>query len=156
MSFLLRPGDILVSDENGVPRGYMVLAHPQSVEFGERIDKERDQEGTLKKSATWRVPCQSLEYSGEFYLAEEEVKIVLKTELPDDEVDIAALGVKPLKYAAHDAEETLKRRAKMWWKLRSKQPVSYDGTVPGGTQAVGGIWAFEDSRQLTCIRGKDP
>ncbi|RSL44203.1 hypothetical protein CEP54_014780 [Fusarium duplospermum] len=136
MPFLLLPGDILVSDENGVIRGRMVLGRPQPVEFGEGIDKECDQEGTSKKSATWRVPCQSLEYSGAFYLVDEEVKIVLKTELPDDEVDIAALGVKPLKHAAHDVEETLKLRAKMWWKLRSRQLVSYDGAVPGGTEAV--------------------
>ncbi|KAM0436596.1 hypothetical protein ACHAPT_002304 [Fusarium lateritium] len=131
MPFLLRPGDVCLSNKDGVPRGHVALAYPQT----DRVNGEdtRDQQNTSKKPAQWRVPCQSLEHSGAFYQVNKVVKIVLETEAPDDEVNIASLSVMPLKYATDGAQETLTRRAKTWRKLRSKQLVSYEGVPSNET-----------------------
>ncbi|UPK89428.1 hypothetical protein LCI18_000363 [Fusarium solani-melongenae] len=132
--FLLRPGDVLVSNENGFPEGHLVLAPPR-VERDTGRDKQGDQQSEAKRTVPWWVHCRSLLYSGVFYWAEEDIELVLSTEIPNEGVDIATLDVVPLKYATHDAQETLVQRAKMWWKLRHKQLVSYEGTPSTGAQA---------------------
>ncbi|KAJ4198934.1 hypothetical protein NW767_008521 [Fusarium falciforme] len=137
MPFLFRPGEALVSSEDGIPRGHVVLTHPQ-LDDDKGKDEKRDQQDASKKLVSWLIQCRSLEYSEEFYLVKKEVTVVLETELPDDEVDIATLCVMPVKYAAHSVQERLTQRAKKWWKLRGKQLVSYDGSGTTGTQAVRG------------------
>lgn len=133
--FLFRPGEALVSSEDGIPRGYVVLTHPQR-DDDKGKDEKRDLQDASKNSASWLIQCRSLEYSEEFYLVKKEVTVVLETELPDDEVDIETLCVMPVKHAAHSIQEKLTQRAKTWWKLRGKQLVSYDGSGTSGTQAV--------------------
>ncbi|KAM6540249.1 hypothetical protein FALCPG4_001974 [Fusarium falciforme] len=131
--FHFRPGEVLVSSEDGVPRGYVVLAHPQPDRDYE--NGQQDEQIASQKPVLWLAQCLSLNYSGEFYLVREKVKIAIETEDPDDEVDIRTLSVMPLKYAPDDVQGKLKQRAKMWWKLRGKQLVSYEGVPSNETQA---------------------
>lgn len=154
MPFLLRPGDVLVSSEDSVPRGHVVLAHPQLNRDNEK-GKGSPQQNATQKPVSWFVQCQSLEYFGEFYLVKEEVKISIETELPDDEVDIATLSVMPLKYSPHNVQDKLTKRAKTWWKLRAKQLVSYEGVSSNEKQAVcENLDCGRVQRRLICTRGK--
>ncbi|KAJ3469479.1 hypothetical protein MRS44_003544 [Fusarium solani] len=124
-----------VSSKDIVPRGYVVLDHPQP-DHDSVKDEEKDQQDASRNTVSWRVKCRSLEYSGEFYLVKEDVKIAIETELPVDEVDIATLSAMPLKYAAHSVQDRLAKRAEMWWTLRGKKFVSYEGGPSYETQAV--------------------
>lgn len=130
MPFLFRPGEVLVLSEAGVSKGHVALACPKAE------DDTWEDKHASKKTVSWSILCHSLEYSGEFYLSKGKVDVVLETELPDDEVDISTLNAIPLKYVAHGVQQRLAQRAKKWWKLRTKQLVSHNGTGSSGTQAV--------------------
>lgn len=133
MPFLFRPGQVFVSNEAGVPKGHIALAYPQAAN-----DRKRDQQDASKKPAPWIIHCHSLQYYNEFYFCKGTVKIVLETELPDDEVDITTLGAVPFKYVMQSVQEKLAQRAKVWWKLRNKKLVSYEGIPSSETQPVRG------------------
>lgn len=124
-----------MSSEDSFPKGHVVLAHPQ---LHDKKNKGKDQRNATSEAGPFYVQCQSLEYSGEFYLVKRDLGIAIETELPDDEVDIATLPIMPLGYATPSIREKLTKRAETWWKLRGKKLVSYEGVPSSETRSVCG------------------
>ena len=134
MEYFMRSGQVIVSDDNGLVRGYQAISRPT---LAEDTLHDRDEISAAKRQQRWNVRAQRLDYSGEFRCTSIQLPVKLETDTKDEEVDIASLAVLPLEHVSHDVRERLLRRGKMFWKCRDRQLVSYEGkSVAGGH----GVW----------------
>lgn len=136
IEYLIRPGNIVISDSESTPSGHLATSRPRNNK-SERIpastnDKKR--KGTYQWS--WEVYSRSLTYAGDFYWLAETIKISFEAETEDEEVDIACLGVIPIQYASEELRDRLKLRGETFWKCRDTRLVSYEGSSTLGKHAV--------------------
>lgn len=136
--YLIRPGRVLISTNNGIPRGFVATSRPLLIKPHE-IPSEDNEEHEVIRQCSWSIKSRSLAYEGDFYYHDQELTVKLKTEAEDDEVEIASLDVLPLEYASSEVRKRLKRRGKAFWRCRNKYFVSYEETSTDGKQEVCGI-----------------
>lgn len=134
MEYLIRPGDVLISNDNGRLSGCLATSRPR-FDVGQRALEEKDKHNP-KPSWSWSIDSYAFMYAGKFRREDENIDIVLETECEDVEVDITSLNVVPLKYVSDDIRETLLRRGKRFWKCRHKQFVSYEGNSTNKRRVV--------------------
>lgn len=107
--FLYRPGEVLVCKVTKGIQGYITVGYPQE-----------------EHPMAWKANLSTFAYDGRFYRVRASRRI--KHELDDEnpEVDVATLGVLPLRLAADDIRKKLERRGKMMWACRHRNIVAYD------------------------------
>ncbi|KAI1773311.1 hypothetical protein F4818DRAFT_123908 [Hypoxylon cercidicola] len=135
MEYLIRPGRVLVSTKNGVPRGYVAASRPLLTQPDETPLGDNEEHGAMSQ-CPWSIKSRSIAYEGDFYCSFEQLTVKLNSDAEDDEVEIASLDVLPLEYASSAVRKMLRRRGETFWKCRKKYFVSYEGTCTDGKQEV--------------------
>jgi hypothetical protein len=147
VEYLIRPGDVLISDSKGIPVGHLAtscpfLDKPRSSIPGPKALLRANEQHKLPYQWYWDVLSYSYTYAGDFFQDDMTLRLTFETETEDGEIDIASMGVVPLKYASREVCERLERRGKAFWKYRHKQLVSYEGSSPKRKYAVRTIFHF--------------
>lgn len=147
MEYLIRPGRVLISIDNGTPRGYVATSRPL---FKPHSETQSEDNGQHVEPChwSWSIKSRFLTYEGDFYQCEKELTVKLKTATEDEEVDIANLNVSPLEYASSDVRKRLRRRGKLFWKCRNKYFVSYEGTSDGQQEGQRFMIDFNTYKEL--------
>jgi hypothetical protein len=140
VKYLVKPGDILLSTENG-----SVLAHeaesgpdnPHSAgdpghRNGSRSYKELpryfafDVSGQEKGlSLEWDIRATHWDFSTSFVRYDTSLKLLLSAP-PDTKVPISSLNVYPLRFADRETVESLRRRGEIFWTCRNRRYVEYE------------------------------
>ncbi|KAJ3545948.1 hypothetical protein NM208_g2244 [Fusarium decemcellulare] len=134
MEYLIQPGDVLVSYSDGAPRGYVALARPRPTNEYESFHNNDPQLGQTKIGCSWRIPSWSFAYAGDFFPTKTRISLTFQIYSEDDEIEIANLTVIPLAYASDEVKELLFQRGHKFWKLRTKQLISYRGDSKASSQ----------------------
>ncbi len=146
MEYLVRPGQVLVTEDdgNGLPMGCLAMTRPKrsSVRLMNASGMDTEEEWS------WDIVVRSYTYAGEFFQKTQTVTLGLASDTWDGEVDIASLKAVPLQYVGDEIKEALERRGKTFWKCRSKRLVSYEATPNSKDKnhAVRGILVLRGER----------
>ncbi|KAK2006375.1 hypothetical protein LZ32DRAFT_611335 [Colletotrichum eremochloae] len=131
MEFLFRPGKVLVSVNDGVPQGYVSMSRAFAEADEEHRPNQRTSENRQDHSmlhfSRWVIPTRSIDYRGNFFRVETEIRVDFETEMENGEIKISSLGVMPLEYTSRAIQERLVRRSQTLWKCRKKRLMSYQG-----------------------------
>ncbi|KAJ5975686.1 hypothetical protein N7481_009393 [Penicillium waksmanii] len=172
MKYLVRPGDVLVSqDDDGTTKGYI------STSWLELNAASKSLRITSIEGATDRgdnpnedgcsTPAQKLiikdtydfygwywEYDGSFYSRDKTITINIEADSSDQEIMITTLKSFPLKYADKIITDRLRRRGEMFWDCRSQKLVEYQ-TENHKTLAIEiERYVIDDSTYKRIHRGK--
>ncbi|KAI0165436.1 hypothetical protein GGR52DRAFT_558701 [Hypoxylon sp. FL1284] len=132
MENLVRPGRVLVSVKNGMPRGYVATSRPVCEQPNPvMLEDGEGHDSTCQTS--WAIRARSLSYAGDFYHSHDKLLVKLKCE-GEDEVEIASLEILPLEYVSSELRQRLKRRGRTFWKCRNMNFVAYEGASADGKQ----------------------
>jgi len=146
IEYLIRPGDVLISDSEGIPIGHLATSRPFSGKLISRLPGAKElpkmNEQNKLSHRCWNVRSYSYTYAGDFSQNDTTLQLTFETETEDEEIDIKSMGVVPLNYVSRGARERLERRGKAFWKCRHKQLVSYEGSSATGKYAVRTIFHF--------------
>lgn len=149
MSFLVRPGDVLVKRD---PKGliaYVAESWPKldngdsdsnsNSDSGSDSDSDSDSdlEETLvpkrkaggKASERWQVRAWTYNYDGRFSRSSTDLYIDLEFDEEDPDVDLNDLNVLPLRFAHPDVRDQLARRGRTMWACRHRKFVTYNSSL---------------------------
>lgn len=139
IEFLFRPGDVLLSKEDGKQEGFVALGQAIPKEGQQKLPgKIEDWSGRannddVQKNYTWTIDAWSYQYDGHFYKAEHtqatSLKIHLNVSHYEKEVPMSDLNLLPLAYAEKAFAERLAERGRIFWSCRRKKLVSYQETL---------------------------
>ncbi|KAE8452952.1 hypothetical protein EG329_012139 [Mollisiaceae sp. DMI_Dod_QoI] len=115
MTYLVKPGDILVSLMNGRPVGHIATTWAKTHKPKEDGPKQWIVSG-------WFFDIES---DGSFKQRNHEIEIEMPSKEPDEEVRIRDLEAFPLKYASDEVQAMLKKRGETFWSCRFKKFVAY-------------------------------
>ncbi len=136
VQYLVRPGDVLVTTQDSVPRAYVATTwakEPRShkddvpdLDKGRlhKLNAEKNQE-PRERTYRFEVAAWSWAFDGSFEKKQNKIEIQLKVGDEDDEVRITSLNYFPLRFNEGGLYELLKKRGEMFWKCRTKHFVSY-------------------------------
>jgi hypothetical protein len=121
MQYLVKPGDVLVSEEGGVVQAYMAASWAKEVTPGSSH--------AFQKSGPrrWEISAWSYGAEGTFYEKYTTLEMELDVRGPEDKVDLRQLDLMPIQYTALETSMALQQRGKSYWRCREKRLVSYYG-----------------------------
>ncbi|KAI6086339.1 P-loop containing nucleoside triphosphate hydrolase protein [Hypoxylon rubiginosum] len=147
IEFLFRPGDVLLSKEDGKQEGFVALGQAIPKEGQQKLPgKIEDWSGRannddVQKNYTWTIDAWSYQYDGHFYKAEHtqatSLKIHLNVSHYEKEVPMSDLNLLPLAYAEKAFAERLAERGRIFWSCRRKKLVSYQETLDQFSSGTG-------------------
>ncbi|KAL3297297.1 TOB3 (member of AAA-ATPase family) [Colletotrichum asianum] len=130
MEYLFRPGQVIVSIDDDVPRGYVAMSRAfAKVDEPRRNQRssESHQDHSSMHVFNWAIATRSIDFRGNFVRVEEEISVDFETEIENGEIEILSLRILPLEYTSQAIQDRLVRRSQTFWKCRRKQLVSYQG-----------------------------
>ncbi|KAM3086226.1 hypothetical protein ACMFMF_000179 [Clarireedia jacksonii] len=149
MKYLVKAGDVLVSNTNGVLSAHMtkswakeqpetskVLETLRAIEKVGKLDTIA--ESNRSSSVLWHVETWSWVFDGKFKKKNNVVEIKTSVTRPDDKVRISDLNMFPLKYASAKMQQTLQNRGRIFWSCRRKRMVSYVSDMPNDSSTSSG------------------
>jgi hypothetical protein len=128
MKYLVKPGDVLVSEEDGVIQAYLAASWAKEV--------APDSSHAHHKSGPrrWEIPAWSYGVDGTFYIKDSTLEMELDVRGPEDKVDLRQLNMMPIQYTALETSMALQERGKNYWRCCEKRLVSYYGD--SGTEYI--------------------
>jgi hypothetical protein len=166
MKYLVKAGDVLVSNTNGVLSAHMTKSwalEPQETSsvFKElRATEKIRNSDTIAESARsssfiWHVETWSWVFDGMFKKKNSVVEIKTSVTRPDEQVCISDLNMFPLKYASAEMQQTLQNRGRIFWSCRHKRMVSYVSDMSDDLSTTVGLsqslWSLEYSSQVLIL-----
>lgn len=140
ISFLFRPGDVLVCKDQDNVEAYlasssldvinkeslrsMVLDDPLN-SFDRNDGPHAATSPTKKSHQEWEVDAWSYGYNGNFFKERKRLSIKLSDDTEDIEHPIQNLSVFPLRFASLELRGSLEQRGKKFWSCRYRKYVSY-------------------------------
>jgi hypothetical protein len=121
MQYLVKPGDVLVSEEGGVVQEYMAASWAKEVTPGSSHAFQKS------GSRRWEISAWSYGAEGTFYEKYTTLEMELDVRGPEDKVDLRQLDLMPIQYTALETSMALQQRGKSYWRCREKRLVSYYG-----------------------------
>lgn len=137
MSMLFRPDDVVVSFEQGKPRGFATCG------------------SLLTSKVPWELHCFSWEFDGSFT----KQKRVFKIEWPSKEegpLNLAGLSMYPLRLdRTGQFEAALRSSGEMFWSCRTRKLVAYDEpSAHSATRAVGSLLLASSMSEADATQSK--
>ncbi|KAL2839543.1 hypothetical protein BJX68DRAFT_279366 [Aspergillus pseudodeflectus] len=119
MKYLVKPGDVLVSEEDGAIQAYLAASWAKEVTL--------DSSHAHHKSGPrrWEISAWSYGVDGTFYIKDSTLEMELDVRGPEDKVDLRQLNMMPIQYTALETSMALQERGKNYWRCREKRLVSY-------------------------------
>lgn len=137
MIFLIRPGDVVVSQANNEINGYLAttwaIREPQNSRkslmnsFGIPEKRKAKQKGDAPDVEIWSVSTWSYGHNGMFVQKRKKLEIEVPLGDADFEIPLEELNIIPLRFASAEICRRLERRGSTFWKCRGKSFVSYQG-----------------------------
>lgn len=143
MKYLVRPGDVLVSqDEDGTTKGYISTSwlklNAASTSLRSTSNQGATNRGDNPNENGRKTPTPKLiikdtydfhgwhwQYEGSFYSRDKTIAISIEVESLDEEIMITELKSFPLRCADKVITDGLRRRGEMFWDCRSQKLVEY-------------------------------
>lgn len=97
MEYLIRPGDILISNSDSGLDGFVAKRRPRLLWGGDNATARVDNHN-LNAQWYWRICSHSFIYVGDFRWKRRDIDVKFETGDEDEEFDIANLNVVPLDY----------------------------------------------------------
>ncbi|KAL3447312.1 P-loop containing nucleoside triphosphate hydrolase protein [Aspergillus insuetus] len=121
MKYLVKPGDVLVSEEDGVLQAYMAAS------WAKEVTPKSSHACQKSGSPRWEISAWSYGVDGTFYEKYTTLKMELDVQGPEDKVDLRQLDLMPIQYTVLETSMALQQRGKSYWWCREKRLVSYYG-----------------------------
>lgn len=140
MSFLIRPGDVLVRMDQDSVEAYLAsssldVINKEKPRVGISDDYPSGFDGvgrlhvatspTKKAQQEWGVDAWSYRYNGGLFKETKKLSIKLSDDTENTEIPIRNLSVFPLRFASHELREFLEQRGKTFWSCRYRKYISY-------------------------------
>ncbi|KAJ0421730.1 P-loop containing nucleoside triphosphate hydrolase protein [Aspergillus carlsbadensis] len=121
MKYLVKPGDVLVSEEDGVVQAYLAASWAKEVTIA--ISKADQHSGPRR----WEISAWSYGVDGTFYIKDTTLEMELDFRSPGEKIDLRQLNKMPIQYTTLETSMALQERGKAYWWCREKRLVSYYG-----------------------------
>lgn len=132
LPFLIRAGDVVVSNYDGTLQGHICQGKPEM----ELIVVLQESEGHPIINHSYKLKVRAFSYAGDIFWKEETVVLSFKTKTEDEEILISSLSHVPISFVRPEDLDALRQRGAMFWKCRKKQYVSYEGDVKNRKHTV--------------------
>jgi hypothetical protein len=128
MKYLVKPGDVLVSEEGGVVQAYMAAS------WAKEVTPESSHAFQKSGPRRWEIAAWSYRVDGTFYEKYTTLEMELDVRGPEDKVNLQQLDLMPIQYTALETSMALRQRGETYWWCREKRLVSYYGD--SGTEYI--------------------
>ncbi|CAG9986756.1 unnamed protein product [Clonostachys byssicola] len=139
MPYLIKVGDVLVSDIEHSPKGKLAKSSPSPSEGIYHDDESMPRQSSKserKQITIWSITVRSYRYAQDFYWDSETLSIQLPGAMTENiEIEIANLKAVPLQYAPTETRDLLHNRGETFWKCRRRRLVSYEQERKDGAHA---------------------
>lgn len=140
MSFLVRPGDVLVRMDQDSVEAYLASSSLDVINkenFRVRMSEDHLSSSdefarlhaatppTKKVQTEWEVNAWSYIYNGNFSKQTKKLSIAFSDDTENTEIPVQDLSVFPLRFASLELRESLEQRGKTFWSCRYRKYISY-------------------------------
>lgn len=140
MSFLVRPGDVLVRMDQDSVEAYLASSSLDVINkenFRVRMSEDHLSSSdefarlhaatppTKKVQTEWEVNAWSYIYNGNFSKQTKKLSITFSDDTENTEIPVQDLSVFPLRFASLELRESLEQRGKTFWSCRYRKYISY-------------------------------
>ncbi|RGP77597.1 aaa family atpase [Fusarium longipes] len=124
MPFLIRPGEVLVSENEKCNQGFIASSWPKAGSLN--YTEPSSPNGPRKVTQTWSVGAWCYGYDGRFYKDTTTLNIELEYDEDNPKLRIAELNIFPIRFGDSKLRAKLSRRGRTMWACRGRNLIAYD------------------------------